>query len=575
MKFFVFDFEVFKYDCLLGIYDLNNQKYIQTWDLDEIKLIYENNKDVIWVGHNNSHYDNQIIQSVVFGINPYITSKRIIDESKKVKLEITLYYYDLMSQHFVSLKVIEAQMGYNICESEIDFNIDRPLTDMEKLKVEEYNKADLNQTLIDLKLCKSEIQLRFDIAKEFNLSLDVLHYTEAQIAAKVLGAKRIEGIEDMEWKPVVPLTLRVKNQRVLNYYIYSDWKYIPSIKVDLCGVEHIIAKGGIHAAQLKTHWDWAFYLDVSGYYNLVMMNYDLFPRTIPEEGKKLYEYMYHEQLRLKKIDPIKRGVYKTILLAVFGASTNQYTDFYDPNKGKLVTVLGELFLVDLLEKLEGKVNLIQSNTDGIIIQPLEGVTEEELRAITDEWQQRTGFVLKFDKIYDIYQRDVNCYMYRDDKGKIHVKGAAVKYYEQWENPFPEDAYTYSSPYIIHYCIVEYFMNGIDPKDTIQKYRDQYRMFQFIIKPGAFDYLTIEDGQNITKLQNINRVFASKKPGVIYKNDKFRHNLYENLPEQVFVHNESILDKPFLGTQIDYSWYERRAWKGIAEFRKDYEQLTLF
>ena len=573
MKFLVFDFEVFPYDVLLGVYDVNEKKYIQLWDKEQIKQFYNENINAIWIGHNNSHYDNYILQAILMDLNPYIVSKQIIEENKRLKLNIKLNYYDLMSQHFVSLKVIEAQMGNNIYESNVDFEIKRQLLDKEKLEVEEYNRADLTQTFIDLKLCKSEIQLRFDIIKEFKLPLDVLHYTEAQIAAKVLGSRHIENIESMEWPSELPSTLKIQNQRVLNYYLRSEWKHTPSIKVELCGVEHIIAKGGIHAAQLKSHFDWAYYLDVSGYYNLVMMNYNLFPRTIPEEGKKLYEYMYHEQLRLKKIDPVKRGVYKTILLAVFGASTNQYTDFYDPNKGKLVTILGEMFLVDLLEKLEGKVELIQSNTDGIIIKPYNGVTEQELKDITDEWQQRTGFVLKFDKIYDIHQRDVNCYMYRDENGKIHVKGNAVKYYEQWDNPFLEDSHTYSSPYIIHYAIVEYYMNGVDPKDTIEKYKEQFRMYQFIIKPGAFDYLTLENGQNVTKLQNINRVFASKTAGVIYKNDSHRHNLYENLPDQVFVYNESL--KPDLIYTIDYNWYVKRAWKGIEEFRKSYEQLTLF
>ena len=573
MKFLVFDFEVFRYNTLLGVYDIKEKKYIQLWDLQKIKEYYEANKDAIWIGHNNSHYDNYILQAIVMNLNPYEVSKQIIEENKRLKLNIKLNYYDLMSQHFVSLKVIEAQMGNNIFESEVDFDIDRPLTDEEKQQTEEYNRADLTQTYIDLKLCKSELQLRFDIIKEFKLSSDVLHLTEAQIAARVLGAKRIENIESLEWPSELPSTLRVKNERVLRYYLNNEWKYIPSIKIDLCGVEHIIAKGGIHASQLKSHWDWAYYLDVRGYYNLVMMNYNLFPRTIPEKGKKLYEYMYHEQLRLKKIDPIKRGVYKTILLAVFGASTNQYTDFYDPNKGKLVTITGELFLVDLLEKLEGKINLIQSNTDGIIIKPLDGVTEEELKAITDEWQQRTGFVLKFDKIYDIHQRDVNCYMYRDESGKIHVKGNAVKYYQQWDNPFPEDAYTYSSPYIIHYAIVEYYMNGIDPKDTIEKYKNEFRMFQYILKPGTFKYLTFETDREIIKLQNVNRCFASKNPGTIYKNDGKRHNLYPDLPEQVFIYNESLKDE--LIYCIDYEWYIKRAWKGISEFRKDYEQLTLF
>ena len=576
MKFIVFDFEVFRYNTLLGCKILENNKepkLFQTWNLNEIKEFYQEHQNDIWVGHNNSHYDNYILQAILMDQDPFLISKSIIEDRYKQKLIIKLNYYDLMSRHFCSLKVLEAQMGRNISESEVDFNLMRELTEEEKVKTESYNRDDLDQTYVDLKLLKSEIQLRFDIGREFNLDLNVLHYTEAQIAAKVLKAKRIDNVESLEYKPQLPSTLRIKNQIALKYYLNKEFEEIPSIKINVCGEEHILAKGGLHAAKKKYHCDWAYYFDVSGYYNLIMMLYNLFPRTIPEEGKKLYEFMYHEQLRLKKIDPVKRAVYKTILLAVFGASTNKYTDFYDPNKGKLVTILGELFLIDLLEKLEGYVDLIQSNTDGIIAKPLPGVKDEKIKEICDEWQQRTGFVLKFDKIYDIVQRDVNCYMYRDENGKIHVKGNAVKYYEQWDNPFPEDSHTYSTPYIIHYCIVEYYMNGIDPKDTVEKYKEQFRMFQYICSPKSFDYLTLEDGKNITKLQWINRVFASKEPGTIYKNDAKRHNRYENLPERCFVYNNSL--KQDLLWKIDYDYYVQRAWEGIDEFRNNHEQLSLF
>ena len=47
--------------------------------------------------------------------------------------------------------------------------------------------------------------------------------------------------------------------------------------------------------------------------------------AVKVNGKKLYEYMYQEQLRLKKIDPVKRALYKTILLAVSGAQRNKYS----------------------------------------------------------------------------------------------------------------------------------------------------------------------------------------------------------------------------------------------------------
>ena len=123
-----------------------------------------------------------------------------------------------------------------------------------------------------------------------------------------------------------------------------------------------MAKGGIHAAEEKCHYDWALYLDVSGYYNLVMINYDLLPRTLDEDGKKLYVHLYQTQLGLKTTNPRKRAPYKKICLTVYGAELNEYCNFYDPQKGRLVTITGEIFIVDLLEKLEGKITLIQSNT---------------------------------------------------------------------------------------------------------------------------------------------------------------------------------------------------------------------
>ena len=68
MKFIVFDFEVFRYNTLLGCKILENNKepqIFQTWDLNEIKEFYKEHQNDIWVGHNNSHYDNYILQAIL------------------------------------------------------------------------------------------------------------------------------------------------------------------------------------------------------------------------------------------------------------------------------------------------------------------------------------------------------------------------------------------------------------------------------------------------------------------------------------------------------------------------------
>lgn len=576
MRILVYDFEVFQYDTLLGVIILEKGKTpltYQTWDLNEIKRFYKENINSVWVGHNNEDYDNLILQAVIQDKNVYKVSNDLINKTKRYYLNIQLYYYDIIGLHFTGLKVIEAAVGKNISETQVDFDLDRPLTAEEKRRTESYNRDDLNQTYENLLMIKSEFMLRFDLMKEFKLSLDTLHYTQAQIAAAVLKAKRIDNIELLPYKPIMYPQLRVKNPVALDYYLNERWKEDAKPVLELCGVKHNLGIGGMHGAREKCSYDWAYYFDVSGYYNLVMINYDLLSRTIPEEGKALYEHMYHEQLRLKKIDPVKRQVYKVILLAVFGAQKHAGSDFYDINKGTLVPIVGEMFLIDLLEKLEGKVELIQSNTDGIIAKPLENVREEDVVSIIKEWQDRTGFTLKLDKIYNIVQRDVNNYMYRDDKGNIHVKGEAVKYYNNWQNPLSANCFNSKEPLIVHQAIVEYYMNGKSPEDTVREFKDELRLFQYILKVMTYDYLTFESPTGVEKLQKVNRCFASKRPGMVYKNKANKHDRYSNLPDSVFVHNDDL--KSVNKDMIDYDYYVRRIYERIAEFKKDYEQLSLF
>lgn len=588
-RLIIFDFEVFKYDSLLGAVVIDNDRVdiAQLWienhnvnTFHEITDFYEQHVADIWIGHNNERYDNMIMQAIIRKTDPYVMSKDIIERDMKKWLNVKLDYYDLMSQHFVSLKTMEAYMGKNISESKIDFNIDRPLTAEEKAEVEKYNRDDLDQTVDDFYYMKHEFALRLDVIKEFKLPMRCLHITGTSLAEEVLHAEKIHGIENWVVKPTLYPQLKIKNQAVLDFYLNEDFRKGKNLFVNLCGTEHKLGAGGIHAAKKKYHVKKALYFDVSGYYNLVMLNYNLLPRSIPDEYKKLYEFMYHEQLRLKKIDPGKRGVYKTILLSVFGAMMNEHCRFYDPYNGLLVTITGQIFLVDLLEKLEGKVENVQSNTDGIVVVPLPGVSDEEVKEIVDEWQQRTGFSLKIETVYDLHQRDVNCYMYRDASGEIHTLGEAVKDYGKWEWPFWKESYNSKEPIIISTGIVEYFMNGVLPEETVAKNAKTLRMFQYIAKKLSFDWLEYEEtdletGQStLTTVQAVNRAFAlksNKVRGMLYKrkhSGKVTKSKVPNLPDSVFIYDDEILSDEAvqkLADKIDYQYYVDRIYERILEF----------
>lgn len=581
----IFDFEVFKFDTLLGAIVLRDDdaEVFQTWNLAEMIKFYEANKQSIWVGHNNAFYDNYILQEVVRGrSSPSIKKKsdELIQHSRKSYLDITLHWYDLMSQHMIGLKTVECAVGKDISTSEVDFNTPRLLTVEERAKTESYNRDDLDQTLDDFYNTLSEFTLRLDIINEFKLPLDALHATGTQVAEMVLHAEKIDGIEDWYVPPTVYPTLQVKNQQVLDFYLNEDFRKGKNLALDICGTPHKLGAGGIHGALKKYHTDWAYYFDVSGYYNLVMINYDLLPRSIPDEYKEFYTYMYHEQLKLKKTDPNKRWVYKVILLSVFGAMTNQWCKFYDPNRGTLVTMVGQMFLVDLLEKLDGKATIIQSNTDGIIAKALPGVEEAEMRAIIDEWQNRTGFVLKLEKVYDIHQRDVNNYVYRTADGKIKTLGEVFKHYDAWENPFYEDSYRAKEPIIIEHAVVDYFMNNRLPEETIEMHKRQLRMFQFICKKNTYDWIDIEkldlctNEMTVERLGSVCRAFAYNNPDVrwtIYKHkpdSRAPKSTLQNVPDNVFVHNTEILSESAVNAamqHIDYDYYVRRSYQRIQEF----------
>ena len=112
--------------------------------------------------------------------------------------------------------------------------------------------------------------------------------------------------------------------------------------------------------------------------------------------------------------------------------------------------------MDLIEKLEGHCELIQSNTDGVL---LKFESDEDMKVIIDicnKWETRTGFELEFDEYSTIIQSNVNNYIIIDQLGHIKRKGAIVKELSKLDNNLP----------IVNKAIVDYFVNNIPVEKTI-------------------------------------------------------------------------------------------------------------
>lgn len=591
MNIAIFDFEVFRYDTLLGygFVDLKTGTcaYKQTWDLNEMRELYNTyGADTIWVGWNSNHYDDLIFEAIVKNqVSPFVKSKELIGQKWKPFCRFPFFGYDLLNGFLnpPSLKLTEALEGDSIDTTEVDFDLQRSLTAEERAQTERYNLSDLKRTYKNFCKFKGKFELRIAMINEFNIPLQQgLRMTGTQIAAAALGAKAVPGIENQKIKPVLYPTLQVKNQEMIDWFLGEKFREKENIRLNICNTTVNFAAGGAHSECYKYHASKAIYADISGYYNLVMMNFDLLPRTLDETGKERYKFMYHEQLRLKKIDPGKRKIYKTICLSVFGAMNNEHTDFYDPQKALLVTSSGEMFMLDLLEKLDGLGTAFNVNTDGIMFEPFDWNDEEKIRNIIQEWVERNGFAVKTGIITDYHGRDVNCYVMREPDGELCFKGEAVKNYDISDKAFAEGAFfNCKEPPIIAKGIVAAFMDGILPEQFVEQNKNDMRLYQYTSKKNTFDYLaykmtTINTGSIAEyQIQSPSRCFAKNdisSVGTIIKhrtkNGKHTLQKVQNLPDNVFIWNDEILSEEAvnkIAPQIDYKYYVNRIYERINEF----------
>lgn len=600
MNIIIFDWEIFRYNYLLGAIvvdeDYNELKVFQSWDLQECNKFFESHRRDIWVGWNNSEYDNYMIQAMTKNQNLFELSHKIVTERFKPRLMLKFFSFDLMKtlKGFTSLKLTELIAGKNIHTTDVDFDIFRELTDEEKTLTEGYNLDDLKQTLFNLKMFKDKFQLQSDIIKEFSLSmLDNISVTGTKLAANVLKCKYDPTLQYKEIESELYPTLDLKNQDLLRFFLTKGWRTLgkgQTFSVKIAGADIDIGKGGAHSGIKGYHTEKFLYLDVSGYYNLVMINYDLLPRTMPPEGKELYDYMYHEQLKLKKTNPKKRAVYKTICLSVFGAMNNEHTDFYDPHKFILVTTTGELFICDLLEKLDGLVRVIQTNTDGIMVEPYDWANEQKIIEIVEAWERRTGFVIKKEHRYNLWQRDVNCYFCQDGEGNLEYKGEAVVNYDIGQESYSDGKiFKCKEPPIIARGIIDYLIYGITPEETVESHSKDFRWFQQGCRKESYDYLTYETQDIRTgmckeeRLSGICRVFSYKSGselGMVFKHkdSKGKHSKSKisNLPDNVFIYNHDITTEQGIAdisAKIDYQYYVDRIYERIGEFVLDEPAAT--
>lgn len=560
-----YDFEVFSHDWLVVIKDTNTRTTHEILnDEEELRKIYEANKDNIWIGYNSRSYDQYILKGILLGMDPKEINDHIIVKNlggwqySRLFNQIQLYNFDIMTDKFKGLKQLEGFMGNDIRETTVNFNINRKLNSKEIEEVFFYCNHDVEQTMQVFINRKEEFESQMNLIKTFKLPLKYINKTKAQLSAIILEADKREHDDEFEITIVDNLKLnRYKNIKQW-YENKENNDYKKSLEIDVEGVPHVFGWGGLHGAKDKYQGEGIFInSDVESYYPSLMIEYNFLSRNVryPEKFKEIYDVRVGLKRAGKKAE---QAPYKIVLNGTYGASKDKYNNLFDPLQANNVCINGQLLLLDLIEHVTDAIPgaiLIQSNTDGVIFKLLSEELIETYKDVCKEWSKRTKMNLEHDLIKKVIQKDVNNYIIVMENGKIKSKGAYVKSLNKLDNDLP----------IVNKALMDYFINGISVEDTINNCDDLIE-FQKVVKvSGKYNYAL--HGPKIIS-EKVLRVFASKSrrdPGVfkLHRN-KENPDKIGGTPERCFIENGDI-NGVKVPRKLDKKWYIDTANKRIKDF----------
>lgn len=542
------DCEVYAYD-LIWVFKSNKTGEV-VWfhnDVDAVMDFIAEHPNIWLVGYNFRDYDQYILKGTLMGftnrqlkeLNDILIYDSFRDawdylgsESWEVEVPpIIDLFHDIVPRK--SLKEIEGNIGMDVEETNVSFDIDRPLTEEELQGAVHYCIHDVEATERLYRLRYDYIRTKKTLCEMADLSdAEMMKNTNARVVSEALHAVHCDPINtfgkeyyidrlpddiiDFDRLP------EIVQDFVSGINTFSGWKEeLEPILFDLYGTPTIMGVGGLHASTgsivphmfksgprkgtiehryvarpdhfVSGNGRTVLIQDIGSFYPSMMIIFNFLSRGIPPEWVHLFTDFYDLRMSSKKHireceakGDTKGAAYwksqadaaKLVLNTVYGCLKNQYNKLYDPFMGTCVCITGQLLIIDLMNRIHDRVpdmEIVQLNTDGWVL----SVPDEDvpvLDEVIEDWKELTGFTVDTDIIKQLWQRDVNNYVMEFDTGKVKAKGGTVK---NWRGgDFKSNTAT-----IIDEAIVKNLLYNISVEETVKKCNDLER-FQVILKAGS-------------------------------------------------------------------------------------------
>lgn len=585
MRLIIYDVEVFAFDWIVVFKDVESGVHTVIHNDSEAlrECIFE---DGIYVGFNSKHYDQFIIKAAVCDFSPQeiktlndflIGGGRGWEYAPLKEFYFRFNNVDIRDdvQLGLSLKAIEGHMGMDIQETEVSFDLDRPLTEDELRQTVYYCTHDVDATHELMKLRADYLKTKKNLGKRAGIDeAKSLAATNAKLTAMMLRAERKEWDDGREYVYPENLDTAVIPKPILDFFetihdmsIPDDVLFKTSFEIEIGGMPCKYAWGGVHGS-LTGYYEEATEdrviqnRDVSSLYPSLIEIYNYLSRNVPDP--ELFYAIKRDRIQAKHNgDKQTAKDLKLPLNTVSGAQENRYNNLYDPLPTRSLRISGQLFLTVLTMRLLNAcktIKLLNLNTDGLMY----SIDKSEL-ALVDEiahaWEAETKFELEVDDVQKVWIKDVNNLLMIKTDGEVKTVGGYLNYGVSVKGAWAIN----NNMIIVKKALIEYFVHGTPVEDTINGSTNIFD-FQLIAKAGAKyrEAYHIVDGEQVP-VQRVNRVYATadERYGKLFKvkAETDATAKIEMLPDHCVIDNDNHLSID----DVDRTFYIEMAKKRINDF----------
>lgn len=278
-----------------------------------------------------------------------------------------------------------------------------------------------------IKIMKNDIYVP-DMVKTFQLPESSLSKHCLEVIADVLGAEKKTLNDDYDITILENIIIE-KYKEVLesfskeNSHGFKISFSVSGVSLNFGWGDNVLGTGyGINGAKTyeQKENDRCVMLNVEQLYASLMIKYGFLSRCVsnPEIFEEIYKKKTDFDKNGVKYDPI-RVSYRVVVNGTYGAmSINEDNPLYDMRQVNNICVNAQLFMLDLIEKLENSGELLHVNTDRLIYKVNDySVFKNEC----EKWSERTKLNLKLDEISNFKQKGLFHYEFTKSDGTKIVK----------------------------------------------------------------------------------------------------------------------------------------------------------